>query len=423
MKRHIGAICDPTPSHVMNIAAIGRVLQGRGHTFTIFQSSEAEPYADDVPFCVIPATESNRPNRTESLSKLSSQRRLAVKQTNEFLSRSVRFICEGAPELVRRAGVHLLLADQAEPAASVVADALRIPFVTICNAVPQNRDDTVPMSFVPWDYRQNSIAYLRNRLGYKLRDWMISPSFKVLNSYRIRSGLPPYTTLDDAFSKLAQISQIVAEFDLPYTRLPGCFHYAGPFQSGPPRAPSFDWNWLDGRPLIYVSLGTVLGGRSEILRTIEESCRSFNAQTVVALGGGGSVDDHSAPSRDILFVSYAPQRELLKRAHLAIHHAGLNTVLEALACGVPSLGIPMISDQPGVGARIRYHKVGECLRPEDCKLPTVKAKIERLFRDEVCRARALRFKSIMASYRGSEAAADVIEQVLETNQPVYRVGC
>ena len=39
-------------------------------------------------------------------------------------------------------------------------------------------------------------------------------------------------------------------------------------------------------------------------------------------------------------------------------HAGLNTVLEALARGVPQVAIPITNDQPGIAARIADKKTG-----------------------------------------------------------------
>jgi len=38
--RHFGAICNPGPSHVMIMGALGRELQKRGHRFTLFATPE-----------------------------------------------------------------------------------------------------------------------------------------------------------------------------------------------------------------------------------------------------------------------------------------------------------------------------------------------------------------------------------------------
>jgi zeaxanthin glucosyltransferase len=49
---------------------------------------------------------------------------------------------------------------------------------------------------------------------------------------------------------------------------------------------------------------------------------------------------------------------LLKQASVCITHAGLNTVLESLAQGVPQVAIPVTFDQPGVAARIAQKRAG-----------------------------------------------------------------
>lgn len=46
--------------------------------------------------------------------------------------------------------------------------------------------------------------------------------------------------------------------------------------------------------------------------------------------------------------------EVVKRAAAVITHAGLNTVLESLAAGVPLVTLPLGNDQPGVAARVQH---------------------------------------------------------------------
>src|SRR5260370_17010008 len=59
-----------------------------------------------------------------------------------------------------------------------------------------------------------------------------------------------------------------------------------------------------------------------------------------------------------IVVKRAPQLKLLSLAEVCITHAGLNTVLESLAQGVPQLAIPVTFDQPGIAARIAAKKTG-----------------------------------------------------------------
>src|SRR5689334_13085292 len=71
-------------------------------------------------------------------------------------------------------------------------------------------------------------------------------------------NLPAFRTPNDVFSPFAQISQQPPEFEFPRRDLPPHFHFAGPFQVSRARAPvQFPFEALDGRPLVYASLGTL----------------------------------------------------------------------------------------------------------------------------------------------------------------------
>ena len=154
-----------------------------------------------------------------------------------------------------------------------------------------------------------------------------APIFKVVNDQRRAWGLPPLKRSTDALSKLAQIAQLPAalEFDVPGR--PAVLHYTGPFVDAHQRpVVDFPWDRLDGRPLVYASLGTLQNGSESIFRTIAEACAGLHAQLVISLGGGLDPARLGSLPGDPLVVRYAPQLEIVKRAAAVITHAGLNTV-------------------------------------------------------------------------------------------------
>jgi UDP:flavonoid glycosyltransferase YjiC (YdhE family) len=112
---------------------------------------------------------------------------------------------------------------------------------------------------------------------------------------------------------------------------------------------------------------------------------------------------------NVLAVQSAPQFELLKRAQLCITHAGLNTTLEALMCGVPLLAIPISFDQPGVALRIAHHGVGEVLRLDDLSSETLGTLAGRILNTPEYRTRARHFKQLIEQTRGLELGADLVE--------------
>src|SRR5262249_18429527 len=114
-----------------------------------------------------------------------------------------------------------------------------------------------------------------------------------------------------------------------------------------------------GESLIYASMGTILNGQVDVFRTIVAAvAKNRNLQLVLSIGDQIDPKQIGPVPNNAIVVKQAPQLELLKGATVCITHAGLNTVLESLAQGVPQIAIPVTYDQPGVAARIAHNRTG-----------------------------------------------------------------
>ena len=113
------------------------------------------------------------------------------------------------------------------------------------------------------------------------------------------------------------------------------------------------------------------------------------------------------PSSAII-VRHAPQSELLKRASACITHAGSNTVLEALANGVPQVAIPVTHDQPGVAARVAAKKTGLVVPLQE--LTPLPPLLDQVLNDSIYRENARYFQKVIAHKNGLSVAVDVLEQ-------------
>jgi UDP:flavonoid glycosyltransferase YjiC (YdhE family) len=128
----------------------------------------------------------------------------------------------------------------------------------------------------------------------------------------------------------------------------------------------------------------------------------------MALGAEGAELTDDLPG-DPIVVGLAPQLELLKRASLAITHAGLNTALEALMFGVPLVALPVANDQPGVAARLRHHGVGELIPIRHLDAPRLRNAIVHVLGDPSYRVKAQALQKELAGFDGVRRAADIIE--------------
>lgn len=138
----------------------------------------------------------------------------------------------------------------------------------------------------------------------------------------------------------------------------------------------------------------------------------MNVQLVVAHGGGLSDADAAAlPGRPIA-VQYAPQMAVLAHARLTITHAGLNTVLDSLASGVPMVTIPLTYEQPAISRRVEAAGAGrtisiDAITPQRLGLTMADLLDRGEFRDS-----ALTMKDAIVSAGGVRRGADVIEKVI-----------
>ena len=102
--------------------------------------------------------------------------------------------------------------------------------------------------------------------------------------------------------------------------------------------------------------------------------------------------------------------ELLKRATVCITHAGLNTVLESLAQGVPQLAIPTAYDQPGVAARIAHKKTGVVTSLAELTADHLAGVLREVLNEPGYRANARKLQKAIAEANGLSVAADLIEE-------------
>jgi len=412
-----GIIGPAVPGHVNPFLALAHELQARGHGVTFFQVLDLEEQirAAEIGFC--PIGESDHPlgSLRESLAQLGTYSGLAaLRFTVRAIQKTTNMICRDAPAAIRAAHIDALLVDQTEPAGGSVAEHLGLPFVTICNALAMNREPAIPPPFTPWEYRDSLAGRARNWLGNAVSDRIIAPVQTVLAGHRERWKLPAHRNLGETFSSIAQISQQPREFDFPRRSLPECFHYVGPLRRAFRRPVDFPWERLDGRPLIYASLGTLQNKNLKLFHCFAEACRGLEVQLLIA---GTSEESLGPLPENVLAVSYAPQLELLQRASLTLSHGGLNTVLDSLACGVPVLVMPLTYEQPAIGQRVRWVGAGEMLPVSGLDPTRLRSQVRRLLAERSYTESAQRIAEAIRIAGGVNRAGDIIGGIFSGGKP------
>ena len=130
-------------------------------------------------------------------------------------------------------------------------------------------------------------------------------------------------------------------------------------------------------PTVYVSLGTFLSAREDVLTKILTGLRQLDVNAVISTGIAdrarlGPLPEHwhAAPS--------LPQVAVLATCDAVVCHGGNNTVMEALAHGLPVLAGPMSSDQFVAAEDLRRAGVGDAFAPNDDDAQDIALKVEAL---------------------------------------------
>ena len=400
----IGFICPNLPGHINPMSALARQLQTRGHDVVFLYSSSA----NGLPCIPGDKRDDMNANRPE-MSKLEGNEALAF--YCGVAAKETEAIFKSLPRMLEKTGVEALVLDPIKFFVELAAMKLRIPYVTVANALYIDFSGYTPAGIFGWPHETTPSALARNLQAVtQAVRFCYNEGTK---SYAKELGFK--TDLDHpswVFSELAYITQLPKEFDFEHPLLPPQFHYTGPFHDGKGRHPvDFPWDRLTGEPLIYASMGTIMNGRADVFRTIAAGAANHRG-TQLVLSIGDRLDPKQigpVPSNAII-VNQAPQLELLKRASVCITHAGLNTVLESLAQGVPQLAIPVTFEQPGIAARIAAKKTGVTMSFADLTSEHLSTLLGEVLSCSIYRENARKFQEIISKTNGLAMAANIVER-------------
>jgi len=409
----LGFICPNLPGHLNPMTALARHLQARNHEIVFLYSSGAA----GLPFIPGPENDPLRENLPE-VSKLHGVE--AVKFSLRVLMTQTETILKSLPVMVKANGIDALVLDTVQFYAELGPIQLGMPYIQVAAAAHFDFSGYTPICLYGWPHQTTPAALARNREGVANFVALLESVNEGVKAHAESAGLnidweDPGSTL----SPLASITQVPKAFDFESSHWPAQFHHTGPFHDGKGRENvNFPWERITGEPLIYASMGTILNGRVDVFRTIVAALAKHKGLQLV-LSVGDQVDPKKigpVPNNAII-VKKAPQLELLKQASVCITHAGLNTVLESLAQGVPQVAIPVTYDQPGVAARIANKQTGVVTSLDKLTADHLSALLNEVLSNGTYRDNARSLQKAIAEANGLAVATDLVEQSLGVRKP------
>lgn len=182
-----------------------------------------------------------------------------------------------------------------------------------------------------------------------------------------------------------------------------------------------DWNFIKGeRPLIYISLGTVVKGADSFFQNCIETFRGEDVDVILSTGHQFQKKLKSIPGNVHVFRNVS-QIEVLKQADVFVTHGGMNSISEAMVHAVPMVVIPFMADQPVNARRVEELGLGKKLDYRALKQPVLKQMVFSVLTDVKIRENMLQFQNLSQKAPGNKGAAELILEI-SGNQVKLSIG-
>ena len=176
---------------------------------------------------------------------------------------------------------------------------------------------------------------------------------------------------------------------------------------------------LANRPgaLIYLSLGSLGSADVGLMQRLVDLLGRTEHRVIVSKGPlADQITLHDNMTGD----AFLPQPAILPMVDLVITHGGNNTVVECFHQGKPMVVLPLFWDQVDNAQRVDETGYGKRLATYDFADDELPAAIDALLADTAMRSRMAGIARRMQSTAGTVRAADLIEHLAVTGQPVTR---
>ncbi len=384
-----------TLAHVSRPVILARALDPSRYEITLAMAPRYQSLWSDLPARVRPI---------ESISVAQFLGALAKGQPLYDASTLRRYVAEDL-EVIREVGPDVIVGDF-RLSLSVSARVAGVPYLTITNAYwspyARQRFPLPELPMVQW----LSLPIARAVFGMA-RPLAFAMHTRPLNRVRREHGLPSlgfdlrrvYTDAD--LTLYADIPELAPTFDLPPSH-----RYLGPIVWSPAIGTPPWWNErANARPIVYVTMGS--SGSVDLLSRVLDALADLPVDVIAATLGQPLPRPIPPNART---ADYLPGREAASRAALVICNGGSPTTHQALAEGVPVLGVASNMDQHLNMAGIAQCGAGLLIRSDRASLDALRTSAALMLDHPAYSAAARSLAGLFSRASAAERFRSIIEE-------------
>jgi UDP:flavonoid glycosyltransferase YjiC (YdhE family) len=327
---------------------------------------------------------------------------------------------DGALAFGRRWTPHLIVSDMVTTCGVDVAEALGVPHVfNNADILPMVSEALLPPAAgVPLMLTGRSratLSFIDRAMYHPLRLLGVTMARRLarraLEPVRAARGLPPADPIMRAAGRRVLVN---TAFGIEYERpLPPEIHLVGPMldDEDPGLTPELD-AWVSaGPPVVFGNLGTLAAPAAAFVTALARGLDDAAFRTLLVLRGEAA-DIARRTSPGLRIESWVPSQMAVLRhpnTRAFVSHCGVNSVHEAVICGVPIVGIPLFADQQDMALRALDAGVALVLPKHALAPDVVRAAVRRVVEEPSFRCPMRRLQAALRATGGVERAADLLE--------------
>lgn len=167
------------------------------------------------------------------------------------------------------------------------------------------------------------------------------------------------------------------------------------------------------RPLIYISMGTVINERADFYGKCINALKDMDADVIISCGKALDISVLGELPVNVKVYPYVDQLDVLSRTDVFITHCGMNSVSESLYMAAPMVLYPQTNEQAAVARRAR--EIGAGIELKDDSIEGIKNAVKKILEDSSYAQAAKKCCDDFRSCPGPEASAEFIEKAPHTS--------
>jgi UDP:flavonoid glycosyltransferase YjiC (YdhE family)/LPS sulfotransferase NodH len=207
--------------------------------------------------------------------------------------------------------------------------------------------------------------------------WRILGADETLRQLRAEYGLPDEDELDCVYRGLyLEVLPRIFEqiLPIPVEHVQRLRYIA--WDGGVPERAQHDPH--KSRPKVLATLGTVYNTDTDLFRRFLDALDGQDLDAICTIGEDADAGALGPLPANVRVERYLPHSEVLPDCDAMLCHAGLNTLLGGLVCGVPVVCVPLGSDQGYNAQRCSENGLGLALTEQEASVDSIRSAVLRV---------------------------------------------